>query len=79
VRSIKNELAVPTSTDSNVTQLATTTLVQMLPSMAVSANSPRRVASAPPKNQSSVKPRQGRAGVRGGQRFCRTSLSKLAP
>jgi hypothetical protein len=60
-RSIKKALVVPTSTASSVTQAATTTLVQRLASMGPSENRPVRPALLP-KNQSSVKPRQGGAG-----------------
>ena len=62
VRSIKKALAVPISTASTVTHIATTALVHRLPSKARSANRPRRPVPAWPKNQSSVKPRQGGAG-----------------
>ncbi len=61
-RSIRKELAVPTMTDSVVTQKATITLVQMLPSSSASRNRPTRPAASLPRNQSSVKPRHGGAG-----------------
>ena len=61
-RSIRNAFAVPTVTDKAVTQVATTTLVQMLPSSSLSRNRPTLPAAALPRNQSSVKPRHGGAG-----------------
>ena len=61
-RSSRKALAVPTATDSTVTQPATTTLVQMLVSSGASAKSPTRPRAASPTNQSSVKPRHGGAG-----------------
>ncbi len=61
-RSMRNALVVPTSADSAVTQMATMQLVQMLPSNSPSANRPVRPSAALPRNQSSVKPRQGGAG-----------------
>ena len=45
-----------------VTQMATTRLVQILPSSSVSWNKPNRPEPPPPRNQSSVNPRQGGAG-----------------
>ena len=59
-RSSSHALTVPTATDSIVTQAATIALVPMLFSSGASENSP--VRPGPPKNQSSVKPRQGGAG-----------------
>src|ERR1700730_4209894 len=59
---MRKALAVPTVTDRIVTHTATMTLVQMLPSNAVSWNSPTRPVAALPVNQSSVNPRQGGAG-----------------
>ena len=60
-RSSRNAFAVPTSTESTVTALATHTLVAMLFSSGASAKSPVRPVP-PPTNQSSVKPRHGGAG-----------------
>ena len=61
-RSMRNALAVPTARERAVTQLATTTLVQMLPSNSESWKSPTRPEDWLPTNQSNVKPRQGGAG-----------------
>src|SRR6266478_1193833 len=59
---MRNALAAPTATDRAVTQLATMMLVQILPSSSVSWNRPSRPEDSFPRNQSSVKPRQGGAG-----------------
>src|SRR5450631_1371934 len=61
-RSSRNALAVPSSTDRSVTQRATMQLVKILPMSSESANNPVRPFDEFPKNQSSVKPRQGGAG-----------------
>ena len=61
-RSRRNALAVPTATDSTVTQQATSTLVATLFSKGPSAKSPTRLFAPPPRNQSSVNPRHGGAG-----------------
>ena len=60
-RSSRNAFAVPTATDSSVTQAATMTLVPMLFISGASAKSPMRPVLLP-TNQSSVKPRHGGAG-----------------
>ena len=61
-RSMRNALTVPTRADSAVTHAATMQLVRRLPSNSPSAKSPVRPSLSLPRNQSSVKPRQGGAG-----------------
>ena len=61
-RSSRNAFAVPTATDSTVTQQATTTLVDDALQQRRVGEEPGAALAPPPTNQSSVKPRHGGAG-----------------